>query len=172
MIKFFSSYFFERPSGFVRLAFGLAPYPRRPFFGSASATVRLFFGRFPKCCRSGLEADSKPIRTCPEQAPKRSRSVVEEHSKGSRKATRRGVGASPSSDFFLVNFALASAFYAVGYQSSSNFPLIFPEGDPKPTRRNSEQRWEKGRSWSGVGRYLNGLFLGTKSTVNSRLSYQ
>jgi len=60
----------------------------------------------------------------------------------------------------------------VGYQFSSNFPLIFPEGDPKPTRRNSEHRWEKGRSWSGVGRYLNGLFLGAKGAVSSPLNYR
>ena len=107
-----------------------------------------------KPSRSGLEAEPKRSRTCLEQAPKRSRSVAEEHSKGSRKAIRRGVGASPSSDFFLTNFAPTSAFHAVGHQSPSNFPLIFPEGDPKPTRINSEQRWEKGRSWSGVGRIL------------------
>jgi hypothetical protein len=88
------------------------------------------------------------------------------------KANRRGVEIPPSSNFCLTNFAPTSAFHAVGYQSSLNFPLIFPEGDPKTTRRNSEQRWEKGRSWSGVGRYLNGLFLGTKGTVNSPLSYR
>ncbi|WP_312185657.1 TlpA disulfide reductase family protein, partial [Sphingobacterium sp.] len=70
------------------------------------------------------------------------------------KATRRGVGASPSSDFRLTNFAPASAFHAIGLGCSSNFALIFPEGDPKPTRRNSEQRWEKGRSWSGIGRIV------------------
>jgi len=70
------------------------------------------------------------------------------------KATRRGVGASPSSDFFLTNFAPASAFHAIGHGCSSNFPLIFPERDPKPTRRNFEQDWEKGGSWSGIGRIV------------------
>ncbi|WP_288810715.1 hypothetical protein [Sphingobacterium prati] len=111
--------------------------------------------------------------------PKPSRSVAEHVSNESRrgpeaesKASRRGVEVSPSSDFCLTNFAPTSAFHAVGRQSSSNFPLIFPEGDPKPTRRNSEQRWEKGGRWSGVGRYLNSLFLGTKGTVNSPLSYR
>ena len=59
-----------------------------------------------------------------------------------------------SSDFCLTNFAPTSTFHVVGQQSSSAVPLGLSEGDPKPTRRNSEQRWEKGRSWSGIGRLM------------------
>ncbi|MFU1857241.1 TlpA family protein disulfide reductase [Sphingobacterium sp. NGMCC 1.201703] len=56
-----------------------------------------------------------------------------------------------SSAFFLTNFAPTSAVHAFGHQSSVAVPLVFPEGDPKTTRRNTEQRWENGRSWSGIG---------------------
>ena len=150
-------FFFGQPSDLLRTC--VAP---------SSGALRLLFG-----CSSGRS------RSAVEDLPKPSRSVAEHVSNMSRrspeaepKATRRGVGASPSSDFCLTNFAPTSAFHAVGYQSSLNFPLIFPEGDPKPARRNSEQRWEKGGRWSGVGRYLNSLFLGTKGTVNSPLSYR
>ncbi|MDF2515289.1 MAG: hypothetical protein K0R59_585 [Sphingobacterium sp.] len=59
-----------------------------------------------------------------------------------------------SSDFCLTIFAPTSAFHAFGHQSSSDFPSDFFEGDPKPTRRNTEQPWEKGRSWSGISRVM------------------
>gem|GEM_PF-6697943 len=54
------------------------------------------------------------------------------------------------SDFCLTNFSPTSTFYTVGLEFSSAVPLIFSEGDPKPTRRNTEQWWEKGRSWLGI----------------------
>ncbi|WP_343564077.1 TlpA disulfide reductase family protein [Sphingobacterium sp.] len=56
--------------------------------------------------------------------------------------------------FFLTNFAPTSAFHAFGHQSSVGLPLVFPEVDPKLTRRNIIQPWEKGRSWLGIGRVL------------------
>lgn len=56
--------------------------------------------------------------------------------------------------FFLTNFAPTSAVHAFGHQSSVAVPLVFPEGEPKTTRRNTEQRWEKGRSWLGIDQVL------------------
>jgi len=55
-----------------------------------------------------------------------------------------------ASDFRLTNFAPTSAFHAVDLEFSSAFPSDLFEGDPKHTRINTEQRWEKGRSWSSI----------------------
>ncbi|WP_286801725.1 MULTISPECIES: TlpA family protein disulfide reductase [Sphingobacterium] len=59
-----------------------------------------------------------------------------------------------SIDCYLNSFAPTSAFYTVGPQRSSNFLLDFFEGDPNPTRINTEQRWEKNISWPGIGRVM------------------
>ncbi|PUV21446.1 TlpA family protein disulfide reductase [Sphingobacterium athyrii] len=158
----------EISSGVLRALFGWPSDLLRTCVGPSSGVLRLLFGCSSGRSRSAVEADSKPSRSVAEHVSNKPRRGPE----ALPKSTRRRVGASPSSDLCLTNFAPTSAFHAVGHQSSSNFPLIFPVGDPKPTRRNSEQRWEKGRSWSGVGRYLNGLFLGTKGTVSSPLSYR
>ncbi|MGE8377262.1 MAG: TlpA family protein disulfide reductase [Sphingobacterium sp.] len=152
----------------LRALFGWPSDLLRTSVGPSSGVLRLLFGCSSGRSRSAVEADSKPSRSVAEHVSNEPRRGPE----ALPKSTRRRVGALASSDLCLTNFAPTSAIQAVGHQSSSNFPLIFPEGDPKPSRRNSEQRWEKGRSWSGVGRYLNGLFLATKGTVNSPLSYR
>ncbi|WP_145329286.1 TlpA family protein disulfide reductase [Sphingobacterium siyangense] len=155
-------------SGSLRLLFEYPSTLRRTNVAPSSGLLRLLFGCSSGRTRSAAEALPKPSRSVAEHVSNMSRRSPE----AEPKAIRRGVGASPSSDFFLTNFAPTSAFHAVGLEFSSAVPLIFPEGDPKPTRRNPEQRWEKGRSWSGIGRYLNGLFLGTNGTVSSPLSYR
>ncbi|WP_181390678.1 hypothetical protein [Sphingobacterium athyrii] len=147
---------FGQPSGLLRTC--VAP---------SSGVLRLLFGCSSGRSRSAVEADSKPSRSVVEHVSNKPRRGPEALPKSTRRAAERA----SSSDFCLTNFAPTSAFHAVGHQSPSNFPLIFPEGDSKPIRRNSKQRWGKGRSGSEVGRYLNGLFLGTKDTVNSPLSY-
>jgi len=158
----------EISSSSLRALFGWPSDLLRTCVGPSSGVLRLLFGCSSGRSRSAVEADSKPSRSVAEHVSNKPRRGPE----ALPKSTRRGAERASSSDFCLTNFAPTSAFHAVGSQFSSNFPLILPEGDPKPTRRNSEQRWEKGRSWSGVGRYLNGLFLGTKGTVSSPLSYR
>ncbi|MFC3352422.1 redoxin family protein [Sphingobacterium zeae] len=155
-------------SGSLRLLFEDPSTLRRTNVAPSSGVLRLLFGCSSGRTRSAAEAVPKPSRSVAEHVSNMSRRSPE----AKPKATRRGVGALLSSDFCLTNFALTSAFHAIGLGCSSAVPLIFPEGDPKPTRRNPEQRWEKGRSWSGIDRYLNGLFLGTKDTVSSPLSYR
>jgi thiol-disulfide isomerase/thioredoxin len=137
-------------SGSLRVWFGDLSALRRTNVAPSSGVLRLLFGCSSGRTRSAAEAVPKPSRSVAEHVPNMSRRSPE----AEPKATRRGVGASPSSDFFLTNFALTSAFHAMGLGCSSNFALIFPEGDPKPARRNSEQRWEKARSWSGIGRIV------------------
>ena len=137
-------------SGSLRVLFEDLSTLRRTNVAPSSGVLRLLFGCPSGRTRSAVEAVPKPSRSVAEHVSNMSRRSPE----AEPKATRRGVGASPSSDFFLINFALTSAFHAMGLGCSSNFPLIFPEGDPKPARRNPEQRWEKGRSWSGIGRIV------------------
>ncbi|WP_448139253.1 TlpA family protein disulfide reductase [Sphingobacterium siyangense] len=105
----------------------------------SSGSLRLLFD-----CASGRS------RSTPEPVSKLSRRNLE----AEPKASRQGVEVSLSSDFCLTNFAPTSAFHAVGLEFSSAVPLVLSEGHPKPTRRNTEQRWEKGRSWSGIGQIM------------------
>ena len=156
------------PSGSLRVWFEYPSALRRTNVAPSSGLLRLLFGCSSGRTRSAAEAVPKPSRSVAEHVSNMSQRSPE----AEPKAIRRGVGAPPSSNFFLTNFAPTSAFHAIGLEFSSAVPLIFPEGDPKPARRNSEQRWEKVRTWSGIGRYLNGLFLGTKDTVSSPLSYR
>jgi thiol-disulfide isomerase/thioredoxin len=46
------------------------------------------------------------------------------------------------------------------------------EALPKTTRRKAKENLRKGRICSGDARYLTGLFLAVKSTIDSRLSYR
>jgi len=136
--------------GSLRVLFEDLSTLRRTKVAPSSGVLRLLVGWPSARTRSAVEADSKPSRSVAEHVSSKPRRGPE----ALPKSTRRGAERPSSSNFCLTNFAPTSAFYAVGHQSSSNFPLIFPEGDPKPTRRNSEQRWEKGRSWSGIGRIV------------------
>jgi len=58
-------------------------------------------------------------------------------------------------DFLLTNFALTSAIPAAGLWSCTDRALDFPEASASPTRSRLDENSVNGRSWSGVGRYLN-----------------
>jgi len=153
----------ESSSSSLRALFGWPSDLLRTCVAPSSGVLRLLFGCSSGGFRSAVEADSKPSRSVAEHVSNESRRGPE----ALPKSTRRGVGASPSSDLCLTNFALSSAFYADGIEFSSGFH----RRGPMKSRCGFDENPSKGRSWSGVGRYLNGLFLGTKGTVNSPLSY-
>ena len=147
----------------LRALFGQPSDLLRTCVAPSSGVLRLLFGCSSGGSRSAVEADSKPSRSVVEHVSNKPRRGPE----ALPKSTRRGVGASPSSDLCLTNFALSSAFHADGIEFSSGFH----RRGPMKSRCGFDENPSKGRSWSGVGRYLNGLFLGTKGTVNSPLSY-
>jgi len=154
----------ESSSSSLRALFGWPLGLLRTCVAPSSGVLRLLFGCSSGGSRSAVEADSKPSRSVAEHVSNESRRGPE----ALPKSTRRGVGASPSSDLCLTNFAPTSAFHADGIEFSSGFH----RRGPMKSRCGFDENPSKGRSWSGVGRYLNGLFLGTKDTVSSLLSYR
>ncbi len=113
-------------SGSLRVLFEDRSTLRRTRVASSSGTLRLLFDCASGRSRSVLEALPKPSRNAPEPISNMSRRSLEAEPKATRrsleaapKATRRGGEVSPFSDFCLTNFALASAFHAVGLEFSS-----------------------------------------------------
>ncbi len=82
---------------------------------SSSGTLRLLFDSASTPTRSAVEALPKPSRRALEHVSTMSR----RNPKAEPKASRPGGEVSPSRNFFLTNFALASAFHAIGIKFSS-----------------------------------------------------
>ncbi|WP_313532932.1 TlpA family protein disulfide reductase [Sphingobacterium athyrii] len=154
----------EISSSSLRALFGWPSGLLRICVGPSSGVLRLLFGCSSGRSRSAVEADSKPSRSVAEHVSNKLRRDPE----ALPKSTRRGAERPPSSDNFRINFALSSTFYAGGSQFSSNFHRC----GSAENLSQFEENLRKGRSWSGVGRELNGLFLATKGTVSSPLSYR
>ncbi|QQT62624.1 TlpA family protein disulfide reductase [Sphingobacterium multivorum] len=102
-------------SGSLRVLFDCPSTLRRTSVASSSGTLRLLFDCASGGSRSVLEALPKPSRRSAKPVSNMSRRSLEAEPEASRRAGE----VSPSSDFCLPNFALASAFHAVGLEFSS-----------------------------------------------------
>ncbi|WP_312399848.1 TlpA disulfide reductase family protein [Sphingobacterium sp.] len=81
-------------------------------------------------------------------------------------------GAVPPSDFLLTNTLSTPYFILPSHWFCITFPLALFGSAPRKTNVSPEQHSKSGRSWSGVGRYLSGLFPATKGIIDSRFSYR
>ncbi|MCS4229122.1 TlpA disulfide reductase family protein [Sphingobacterium sp. BIGb0165] len=185
----------------LRWLFDISSNLLRACVAPSSGLLRLLFDCPSGASRSPLEAEPKPSRNVAEHVSNESRRGPEALPKPSRRAkgveipirlrlyftyicealarysdrsycksTGRVLtnGAVPPSDFLLTNTCLSSALYAAGSQFSSGQHL---RGSTKNLCRLDENP-RKGQIWSGVDRYLTGLFPATKGTIDSRLSYR
>ncbi len=137
-------------SGSLRVLFEDRSTLLRTNVDSSSGALRLLFDCASTPTRSAVEAlpkpsrrNAKPVSTMPRRNPK-----------AEPKASRLGGEVSPSRNFFLTNFAPIPAFHAVGLGFCFAVTRILSEGDPKPTRRKFEQRWEKGGNWLPIEQVL------------------
>ncbi|QQT47165.1 Thiol-disulfide oxidoreductase resA [Sphingobacterium multivorum] len=102
-------------SGSLRVLFEYPSTLRRTSVDSSSGTLRLLFDCASTPTRSAVEALPKPSRRNAKPVSNMSRISLE----AEPKASRPGSEVSPSRDFFLTNFALASVFHAIGIKFSS-----------------------------------------------------
>ncbi|WP_293887832.1 TlpA family protein disulfide reductase [Sphingobacterium sp. UBA3549] len=137
-------------SNSLRLLFEDRSARRRTNVASSSGTLRLLFDCASTPTRSVVEALPKPSRRDAKPVSNMSR----RNPKAEPKASRPGGEISSSKDFFLTNFAPIPAFHTVGLGFCFTVTRILSEGDPKPTRRKFEQRWEKGGNWSPIEQVL------------------
>ncbi|WP_312332526.1 TlpA disulfide reductase family protein [Sphingobacterium sp.] len=137
-------------SGSLRVLLEERSTLRRTNVDSPSGTLRLLFDCASTPTRSAVEALPKPSRRAPEHVS----TMSQRYPKAEPKASRLGGEVSPSRNFFLTNFAPIPAFHAVGLGFCFAVTRILSEGDPKPTRRKFEQRWEKGGNWLPIEQVL------------------
>jgi len=137
-------------SGSLRVLLEECSTLRRNSVDSSSGTLRLLFDCASTPTRSAVEALPKPSRRDVKPVSNMSR----RNPKAEPKASRPRGEVSLSRDFLLTNFAPTPAFYAVGLGFCFTVTRILSEGDPKPTRRKFEQRWEKGGNWLSIEQVL------------------
>ncbi|WP_294186943.1 TlpA disulfide reductase family protein [uncultured Sphingobacterium sp.] len=137
-------------SGSLRVLFEDRSTLLRTNVDSSSGTLRLLFDCASTPTRSAVEALPQPSRRAPEHVS----TMPQRNPKAEPKASRPGGEVSPSRNFFLTNFAPIPAFHAVGLGFCFAVTRILSEGDPKPTRRKFEQRWEKGGNWLPIEQVL------------------
>ena len=109
-------------SGSLRLLFEDRSTLRLTSVASSSGTLRLLFDCTSGGSRSVREALPKPSRRGAKPVSNMSRRSLEAEPKASRPVEE----ISPSSDFCLTNFALTSAFHAVGLEFSSGSHRVTP----------------------------------------------
>jgi|GEM_PF-452415 len=185
---------FDSSSNLLRACVAPSSGLLRLLFGCPSGASRSPLEAEPKPSRSVAEHVSNESRRGPEALPKTTRRsegvaitirlrlyftyICQALAGHANRLSCKGAGrlpkkeAVPSSDFLLTNTLPTPYFILPSHWFCITFPLALFGSAPRKTHVLPEQHSKSGRSWSGVGRYLGGLFPATKGTIDSRLSYR